>query len=66
LEPASQLFIKYFKEAREKLNILTQRYENRENILPLLQDIYKKSLGVVAVDNGVLIGYLIGIPISKF
>ena len=34
--------------------------------MPLLQDIYKKSIGVGAVDNGSLIGYLIGIPISNF
>lgn len=56
----------YFKEAREKLSILPQRYEDRKIILPLLENICKKSLGVVAVDNGALIGYLIGLPISNF
>lgn len=34
--------------------------------MPLLENICKKSLGVVAVDNGALIGYLIGLPISNF
>lgn len=34
--------------------------------MPLLQDIYNKSLAVAAVDNGVFVGYLIGIPISNF
>jgi hypothetical protein len=66
LESASELFAKFYKEAREKLNILPQRYEDREIILSLLQNIYKKSLGVVAVDNGEVIGYLIGLPVPNF
>lgn len=66
LESASELFTKYYKEAREKLNILPERYEKKEIILSLLQNIHKKSLGVAAIDNGEVIGYLTGLPIPNF
>lgn len=66
LESASELFTKYYKEAREKLNILPERYEKKEIILSLLQNIHKKSLGVAATYNGEVIGYLIGLPVPNF
>jgi len=66
VEPAAKLFSIFYKEAREKLSVLPQKYEDGKIILPLLQDIYKKSFGVVAVDNGQLVGYLIGLPVPNF
>jgi GNAT superfamily N-acetyltransferase len=66
LEYVSELFIKNYVKARENQNILPVKYEDKNNIFPLLYDLHKKSIGIVAVDNNEIIGYLIGLPISNF
>ncbi len=66
LEHASDLFAKSYMKARENLNILPIKYEVKNTILTLLQDFYKEYIGVVAVENGEVIGYLTGLPISNF
>lgn len=66
LEYVSELFIKNYVKAREIQNILPEKYEDKNNIFPMLYEIHKKSIGVVAFDNNEMIGYLIGLPIPNF
>ncbi|WMJ87443.1 GNAT family N-acetyltransferase [Anaerocolumna sp. MB42-C2] len=66
LEQAADLFTKSYKKARENQNILPVKYEDNNNIFTLLQDFSKESIGVVAVENSEVIGYLTGLPISNF
>ena len=66
LKQAADLFAKSYKKARENQNILPVKYEDNNNIFTLLQDFSKESIGVVAVENSEVIGYLTGLPINNF
>lgn len=66
LKYASELFIQRYKEQRCKMNILPQKYESPDTVLLLLQEHFTNCIGVAAIENGKLVGYLIGLPVPNF
>jgi hypothetical protein len=66
IESASVLFAEQYKMLRNKVSCLPKKYENGNSISSLLKNLVQKSLGVAAIENDKLIGYLIGMRLSYF
>lgn len=60
VEDAAKLFTHRYRIERERTSFLPPRFENVDAISPLLNDLIRKSPGVVALGNDKLIGFLIG------
>jgi len=57
---AARLFAGNYRAARDRIPILPSRYEDANVVLPLLNDSIRTLPGVVAIENGKPLGYLIG------
>lgn len=66
LEDAAKLFIRRYKEMRSKSAILPSQYENKDVILPLLENFVDNGPGVVAMRGAHLVGFLTGQVLADF
>jgi len=66
LEATARLFTRRYKEMRSKLVILPGKYENKDLMLPLLENLVDEGPGVVAMRDTRLVGFLIGQVLANF
>ena len=66
LEDAAALVCLRLKALRERLPLLSPRYEQVGTIHAMLRDLSRETAGVVAMRNGRLIGFLTGIDLPAF
>lgn len=63
LEDAAALVSARFMSLRQRVPVLPRRYEQTQAILPMLSRLGEKSPGVVAIQSGRLVGFLVGMVI---
>jgi GNAT superfamily N-acetyltransferase len=66
LEDAAALVNERYRALRREVASLPPQYEEPGTILPLLSDLAQRRPGVIAVDGGVLVGFLLGLAIPDF
>jgi len=66
LEPGARLFVERYRQAREAVPALPVRHETTDGVLRLLGDLAGRAPGVVALEDGQVRGYLLGLPIQSF
>jgi len=66
LEDAAALVTARYRALREQVPSLPSRYEDASSILPLLRDLAGKAPGVVAMRDGRLAGFLLGMVLPEF
>ncbi|UCC11801.1 MAG: GNAT family N-acetyltransferase [candidate division WOR-3 bacterium] len=60
VEAAARLFSRNYRAARQMVSSMPACYENHERIVPLLNDMIKRSPAIVALQDGEIVGYLGG------
>ena len=63
LSDAAELVCARFKSLRQRVPVLPCRYEETQVILPMLYRLMQQSPGVVAIQGGRLVGFLMGMVI---
>ena len=66
LPKAAALFLAGYREKREREPTLPSRHEDARVVLAKLMDLAQRSLGVVAIRNGRLVGFLLGQTLPSF
>ena len=66
LEDAAALVTTGYRALREQVTSLPSRYEDVGSILPLLRDLAGQAPGVVAMRDGRLVGFLLGMVLPDF
>jgi GNAT superfamily N-acetyltransferase len=66
LEDAAKLVSASYKALRGQIPVMPVRYQEVEPILDLLRDLSGEAEGVIAVQNGSLVGFLMGLVIPEF
>jgi GNAT superfamily N-acetyltransferase len=66
LEDAAALVTTGYRALRERVPSLPSRYEDVSSILPLLRDLAGQAPGVVAMRDGRLAGFLLGMVLPEF
>ena len=66
LEDAAALVTARYQALREQVTSLPSRYEDVSSILPLLRDLAGQAPGVVAMHDGRLAGFLLGMVLPEF
>jgi GNAT superfamily N-acetyltransferase len=66
LEDAAAMVNERYRALRREVASLPAQYEERSTILPLLSDLAQRSPGVVALDGGLLVGFLLGLVLPDF
>jgi GNAT superfamily N-acetyltransferase len=66
LEDATALVTTGYRALRERAPSLPSRYEDASSILPLLRDLAGQAPGVVAMRDGCLAGFLLGMVLPEF
>jgi len=66
LEDAAALVSASYRALRERVPSLPSRYEDVSSILPLLRDLTGQAPGVVAMRDGRLAGFLLGMVLPEF
>ena len=66
LEPAAELFCDHYRALRERIPELPARYEQREEILPLLRWILGRGPAVAALRRGHLVGFMASMILPDF
>jgi GNAT superfamily N-acetyltransferase len=66
LEQAAELVAGRYQALRGRLPVLPLRYEGADAILPLLRDLASDAEGVVALRDGRLAGFMMGLVIPEF
>lgn len=66
LEEAGRLFAERIKIERTSSPLLPPRFDDPSAVLPLLEGLAAKSAGVAAIDNGKLVGFMIGRPLPSW
>jgi GNAT superfamily N-acetyltransferase len=66
LEDAAILASARYAALRERVPSLPSRYENVDEILPMLSDLAGRAPGVAAIRDGRVAGYLVGFVLSEF
>ncbi len=66
LEDAAALVTARYRALRERAPSLPSRYEDVSSVLTPLRDLAGQAPGVVAMRNGRLVGFLLGMVISEF
>lgn len=62
---AANLFAEAYKKQRAIVPILPERHENPDNILKMLQRISETNPGVAAIEDGKLVGYMVGFLVNQ-
>ena len=66
LEDAAALVTTRYRALRERVPSLPSRYEDASSILPPLRDLAGQAPGVVAMRDGRLVGFILGMVLSEF
>jgi GNAT superfamily N-acetyltransferase len=66
LEDAAALVTARYRALREQVSSLPSRYEDVSSILPPLRDLAGQAPGVVAMRDGQLAGFLLGMVLAEF
>lgn len=66
LENAAALVVTRYHMEREQVPSLPARYEDADQVLPLLRDLVGRAPGVAAVRDGQLAGFLIGLVLPSW
>ena len=66
LADAAALVCARYRALRERFPVMPSRYENPDAILPRLHDLAAKSPGVVAIQRGRLVGFLVSYQFPDF
>jgi GNAT superfamily N-acetyltransferase len=66
LEEAAKLVSASYQALRGQIPVLPVRYQGRDAVLDLLRDLYGEAEGVIAVQDGVMVGFLMGLVIPEF
>ena len=66
LESAAQLFSDDYRRARASLPALPPRHESPEGALRMISELAGRAPGVAALEDGVVRGYMLGMPIPSF
>ena len=59
LAEAVQLFVANYKLLRQESPLIPEKYEDPQTIMPLITDLVKESGGVVALQDNLLVGYML-------
>ena len=66
LEDAAELVSASYQALRDQIPVLPARYQDAGAILDLLRDLSRQADGVIAVQDGLLVGFLMGLVIPEF
>jgi GNAT superfamily N-acetyltransferase len=66
LEAAATLVSASYQALRGQIPVLPARYQEEDAVLDLLRDLYNEADGVVAVQDGLLVGFLMSLVIPDF
>jgi len=63
---AAALFCAQFARLRRAVPDLPDHYADPEGVIPLISKLYDRAPGVAALEDGTLVGYLIGVNVPAF
>ena len=66
LEDAAELVSASYQALRAQIPVLPTRYQDADATLDLLRDLSGEADGVIAVQDGLLVGFLMGLVIPEF